>query len=388
MSLGLVGAFGQQALRDSIKQRLIEEQQAKQRAFENSIESRRMANAEQQTLQGGEQNKFNAEALAFSRGETAANNRLTQTRALNEATPPGDYPLDNPVMPQLEKIGAATKDSGTLASTELGGMSALPGPTSMPQGRLTMIPQPAKQGRYVKLPSEKQQMDATTRSDKLADNARADKALAQQGETQDWRNSIAQQLADVKAGQQPAQSYQVQPELDATGKQTGRFFGYNTKSNRWEPVQGAGPGSTKAAPGAAAEATNARTLKETQDTLTQLDQAIENARSLIGPGRGQISNIEQMVGSADPKIQALGVKMKAAKMRVDHALTGSVRAGASPTLLAQWDNILANKVTPEGLKAGVQALREILTPAGGESAGGGTVEHWGRDANGRPVKVK
>lgn len=184
---------------------------------------------------------------------------------------------------------------------------------------------------------------------------------------QEWRNSISQQVADTRqqvadrGPKEPTNSYQLQPEIDpATGKQTGRYLGYNTKTNSWAPVQGAGPASTKAAPGAADQAKTAQTTKEALDTLGQLDQSIDAAKDLIGPGHGRVSNIEQMIGDADPKIQALGVKMKAAKMRVDHAITGSVRAGASPVLLAQWDNIFANKVTPEGLKSGVQALREIL----------------------------
>ncbi len=167
----------------------------------------------------------------------------------------------------------------------------------------------------------------------------------------------------------PTNSYQLQPEVDAEGKQTGRFLGYNTKTNAWEPVKGEGPGATKAAPGAAAAATEARSKKDALDTLRQLDAAIDDAKDLVGPGSGRVSNLEQMAGSADPKIQALGVKMKAAKMRADHAITGSVRAGASPVLLQQWDNILANKVTAEGLKAGVKALREILggdTPTTGK----------------------
>lgn len=167
----------------------------------------------------------------------------------------------------------------------------------------------------------------------------------------------------------PPNSYSLQPELDATGKQTGRFLGYNTKTNTWEPVKGQGPASTKAAPGAAAAATEAKTKTETLATLAQLDQAIEAAKDKIGPGSGRVSNVEQMIGNADPQIQALGVKMKAAKMQFDHAITGSVRAGASPLLIQQWDNILANKVTPDGLKAGVQAMRELISGGTAETGG-------------------
>lgn len=124
----------------------------------------------------------------------------------------------------------------------------------------------------------------------------------------------------------------------------------------------------------AQETEHTRTNKDALDTLSQLDQAIENAKDLIGPGQGRISSLEQMAGSADPRIQALNVKMKAAKMRVDHAITGSVRAGASPTLLAQWDNILANKVDPAGLKSGVQAMREILGGGAGAPSGGSGIK--------------
>ena len=37
-------------------------------------------------------------------------------------------------------------------------------------------------------------------------------------------------MQDVKA---PTAHYQLQPEVDATGKQTGRFLGYNTLTNAW-----------------------------------------------------------------------------------------------------------------------------------------------------------
>lgn len=177
---------------------------------------------------------------------------------------------------------------------------------------------------------------------------------------QDWKNSIAQELATLKegAGQKvPQQHFSPLPQFDEKGNPIAPMaFDLNTGTAR--PIPGVG--ANRAAPGAAANAQHDRTNKETLDTLSQLDQAIDNAKDLIGPGQGRISNLEQMAGSADPRIQALGVKMKAAKMRVDHAVTGSVRAGASPMMMAQWDNILANKVTPEGLKAGVQAMREII----------------------------
>jgi hypothetical protein len=102
----------------------------------------------------------------------------------------------------------------------------------MPEGGPSL--QDVNQGRasgFIKTPSAKQQQTA-------ADTER-----------KDWQAGIQQQLADLKNDRQPTSSYQLQPEIDpATGKQTGRYLGYNTKLNRWEPVQGQGPAATKAGP--------------------------------------------------------------------------------------------------------------------------------------------
>lgn len=184
----------------------------------------------------------------------------------------------------------------------------------------------------------------------------------------------------------PTNSYQLQPEIDATGKQTGRFLGYNTKTNGWEPVQGEGPAMTKAGPGAAQAAAQEASKHEALGSLDQLDQAIESARDLIGPGAGRVSSIQQMIGSQDPRINALGTKMLMTKMQVDHAAAGSVRAGASPQILSRWDNILGNKVTPEALKASVQAMREILGGGGAAAAVAPTGKRIVYDTNGRPVQ--
>lgn len=159
----------------------------------------------------------------------------------------------------------------------------------------------------------------------------------------------------------PANNYTPPvPEVDpTTGKQTGRFVGYNTKTNAWEPITGQGPGATKADPGVAAAATKDVARKDAIDTLGQLDQAIELAKDKIGPGAGRVSSLEQIIGNADPTVQALGTKLLLAKMKVDAGI-GGARAAASPALLARWDNLLAQKVTPEGLHSAVQAMREVL----------------------------
>lgn len=124
-------------------------------------------------------------------------------------------------------------------------------------------------------------------------------------------------------------------------------------------IKEAGTGQAVQAPVAASVKLEESHKKNALNSLGQLDQAIEDAKDLIGPGAGRVSSLEQMVGNADPRIAALGTKMLLAKMQVDAGI-GGARAAASPQLLARWDNLLANKVTPEGLKAAVQAMREII----------------------------
>ncbi len=176
--------------------------------------------------------------------------------------------------------------------------------------------------------------------------------------------------ADVKHYQAPPQeqpTHQLVPEVDATGKQTGRFLGYNTRSNAWEPVKGEGPSATKAAPGAAQDANQTRMVKEAVDSLGQVDKSLDAVKDLVGPFEGRGQTVEQMIGDADPKIQAFGTKLLLAKFRVDHAATGTARAGSSPAILAKWDNLLSQKVTYDGLKSALQAAREILQGSGGSS---------------------
>lgn len=93
--------------------------------------------------------------------------------------------------------------------------------------------------------------------------------------------------------------------------------------------------------------------------LDSLDKAIDGAAPQLGPGAGQISNFEQWVGAGDPALQRVGTLMLVAKMKTDAAI-GGMRAAASPQLLARWDSILANKVTPAGLHEAVSVLREMM----------------------------
>lgn len=349
MGMGLESAYGLSALeqlKEKVRAQLAAQQQQQ---FQNQLALRGADRADAGMVLAQQQR---GDALAETKRQhdlTAANQQMTQDLSLAELTPPGSINATNPVYGQLKRIGAID-ESKARPAVDVGPL--LPGDTGAARDA-------------VKLATAKQQ-------DTAADNARAEAALKQTGELQDWKNSISQQLADAKSAQAPTSSYQLQPEIDpTTGQQTGRFLGYNTKANRWEPVQGQGPGATKAAPGASQAAQHEASRKEALGSLDQLDQAIESAKDLIGPGAGRISHIEQLVGNPDPRVSALGTKLLLTKMQVDHAATGTVRAGASPQLLARWDNLMSQNLTPENLKAAVQAMREIIGGSGGGATSGG-----------------
>lgn len=109
---------------------------------------------------------------------------------------------------------------------------------------------------------------------------------------------------------------------------------------------------------------------EAQDTLNQLEQALNDAKDLIGPGAGRVSNLEEMVGNQDPRINTLGVNMLATKAKVNAALTPSTRSAMNPAALAMWDNFLANKVSEPGLRATIQAMRGVVGKPAAATSGG------------------
>ena len=195
-------------------------------------------------------------------------------------------------------------------------------------------------------------------------------------------------LGREEGGAGGATHFQLQPELDTTGKPTGKFYGYNSKTNKFELVEGITTQTTKAPPGASPLALEANKKKSALNTLDQLDKAIDEAKEFLGPGPGRVTSIEQMVGSADPRAHAMATKMLMAKMKIDAAI-GGVRAAASPQLLARWDNILGFHTSPDSLHAAVRSLREIMSELGEEDEGKAQPKQSGLpryDMNGKPVK--
>lgn len=252
-------------------------------------------------------------------------------------------------------VGGLSTPNQTLGSTSIAGLSPLQG---APDNAVSLktLQSPQRRAGYTAQPTFDQTLKLSDLSRKNADSTSA--ATLREAQAA---------LAEAKAAQgpkEPTPHFTPVPLYDDKGMPTGAAS-FNTLSGAMSPITTPGGAQVRPAPGASQAATHAQAKKDALGSLDQLDQAIESARNFIGPGAGRVTSINKMIGSQDPSVQALGTKMLLTKMQVDHAAAGTVRAGASPTILARWDNILSDNVTPEGLKAAVQAMREVL--------GGGSV---------------
>lgn len=339
--------------------------QAEQQQFENQRQLGGDARAERQLSNQEAALKATSERQTALDAEAKQQHAYTEANTLADQIPPGQFmgPLD-PAVGRLQTGGRGSLLSDAPARPAMGqGFTGpMPGDAAGPE-----TPQQAQVGRgqgFIKTASQKQ-IDTNTDNARqaAASTALADREAASTKETN--RHNLA-----MEGKQTPGATVVVQT-VDDAGNPVTRIVPKTANTEFQRPASNQ-------------ERQASASKHEALSSLDQLDQALEAAKDLIGPGAGRISSIQQMVGNPDPKIAALGTKMLLAKMQVDHAATGTVRAGASPQILARWDNILGNNQEYGSLKASVQAMREILGGQAGP-AGGGTVSMVAPD--GRPLMV-
>lgn len=192
---------------------------------------------------------------------------------------------------------------------------------------------------------------------------------AQAAGNQDWKNSIAQELATLKENAPPKaapqQHFSPLPQFDESGKPLAPMaFDLNTGTARAIP----GVGANKAAPGAAAVAATAERKKTGLNAVSRVEKDIEDADAagLIGPGSGRLYSAMASLGTTgDPHKDELIGRLKAdlllTKMHVDSGI-GGARAAASPLLLKNWEDI-AMKSSKDLLHGYTRAIREDMTPS-------------------------
>ncbi len=182
-------------------------------------------------------------------------------------------------------------------------------------------------------------------------------------------------MQPVKEAKESTAHYQLQPEVDATGKQTGRYLGYNTLTNAWEPVKnpGAGPTATKAAPGAAQEAVRQTTAKNVSTDIGKALTMVDANAPYLGPAAGRLTGhyLLGIVGSTgDPKtdqsLSALRDRIATVKLAYPGAITGSTRAGVGGAV-NRLDSVLnSDKMSVSALKGALADMQDAVNERAGQ----------------------
>lgn len=362
--LGLSSTFGVGTMQQSVRQRILDQLSRQQQGFQNDLELRAADRADRQQQ-------------ILEQEHTAALAERAQAAATGEATKLApQLPMDQNVAPQAAGILRMGGLGGQLYTPPTAGETASGKPfdasTANPSMNLGTAPQQkdaqdsAAQVQIANDPKTPAALRGFLRVRATlpkGENIPYQLITEPNGPPDPTKTHETNRLFDV-AHPMPTQAPNPQPQMftGPDGKQHAmQFVGGQAK----EIPLPEGFGKTNAASQVKAE-----DRQRALTSLDQLDQSIEQAKNLIGPGEGRISSIEQTIGNPDPKIATLGAKLLMAKMQVDAGI-GGARAAASPQLLARWDSLLAQKLTPEALHAAVQAMRDILgeTP---KASGAGT----------------
>lgn len=381
-SVGFAGALGVEGMNEAIRQRIMDTLNQQQAQHTMGLQDAELKLHQDEAAQNAADR-----AAALAERTQGLNEKIGQATATNLG------PGQTVISPQLASRFANTslaplvQPDQTLPSTQMAS-GAMPPGSQEPSTAPSITPQaPTVTGqlRFMGTPqANKQAADDATLSQMASDpkTAPAIRGFLQMRQALPRGENIPYQLLTEPNGPQKAGEIKETPQgfvrIGADNSVTPiAAQPYHAPvqpvvlqtANGAELVnrgQGTASPITEKATGAAVQAPVSANIQLEQThkknalaSLDQLDQSVDAAKDMIGPGEGRVSNLEQMIGNADPKIQALGTKMLLAKMQVDAAI-GGARAAASPQLLARWDNLLANKVTPEGLKSAIQAMREII----------------------------
>lgn len=287
MSLGLVGASGAEALRQSIRQRLIDQAAQQRQDQEMSLAERRMALQEQETGlrhsefdQQREDRKLAMEDRAAQQSALQHDRELTQARELHDTIPAGriaETPENKNIVGMLRMIGAGKDDAGRPAVDE---GPLLPGDNGAAQ-------EPA----FIKAASFRQ-------VNTQADNERQTKAEQDRRAHELKMEEIASGKAAAAANKPPSEAGWSVQQGQVNGAPG--WVRINSHTGEIKPIA-----AGELAPKPTSQETNRKSMAQSvQSRMDELQGQIDEAdhMGLLGPAAGRVSEfLSGKVGSTgDP----------------------------------------------------------------------------------------
>ncbi len=155
---------------------------------------------------------------------------------------------------------------------------------------------------------------------------------------------------------------------------------FNNKSGQVSDAPtGLAKGSAPTSTGTVADKNRSSLAHIAMNNLDQMQSTIQRRPDMLGAGAGRITSVEQMLGSNDPDIVALGSQMHNFAM----ANAGIHGSRSAENVKAQEDEMLNHFHNgPQGLLGGINANRQnlnsvIAVTEGGKQAGGQSVAPTG-----------
>jgi len=377
--IGSEAVGGLSALQASRRQRIMDQIAQQERERAALVQDR---NFNLQSRQLDQNDQFRRDQLAETTRQhdlADEDKKIGLANTLADQIPPGaELTPTDPAVGMLQTGGRGallTHQDPNLASTSYTGASTLPGGPAPIKGTLRVASQAAKPEHYVKSASAKQ-------LDTDADNKRQTDALKQAGENQDWKNSIAQELADLKAGQAP-KTPDPQPQIFYDGNGKPHAIQFSGGQSREIPLPSGGPDlAGKTSPITTQMRTQANSASRVGSHVEDVQGLIDEAdkRGLLGPALGRWSDfLAGSVGSTgnpDDDFLLGELRMGLSNLKSGFAMVhGGARGGGSPGMAARWDKILnSGKMDKHELTGALTEMKKWLDSYASQAptSGGGT----------------
>ena len=355
MGMGLQAAFGNDAMAQALRQRIMDqiaaEQRAKdenQRQFDNDLRTKQFQSSEQ--LKNAQ-----LQALIENRAAAEADRQNLGDLKVGEAIPAGaELPPTSPIVGRLQRIGQAQSNM-TLPSTQMAGGITLPGgaPSSLVPseqdaadaapitGTLRAMQSPEALRSITKLPSATQQHQQDE-ADAKVEAAR----LAAENRTEDIRQRGLDRIAQIQAAAAAKPAVDKLVKVEHKDPATGRtVIDYLPQSQVTGKTFQKGTAAAVESRLASAEAVN----QTGNDIIAKLSDPAYAAA--VGPAMGRFSKLQDFIGNPPPEFSDLAGLIESYSL-ANMGVHG-MRSAQGAQMIAK---LLNQPHTPESIIAAIQGL--------------------------------